>query len=328
MRIWKHYLALGLALCLAAAALVGPVAHAQDGEEPTGFTNVRLWLYPEYDQPRFLMMMEGDVTGTTLPTTVRFIVPDDAELFSAGYKDDGDQYYRGTNLDIEGKPSSIPGYKEISFEIQEETFRIEYYDSSIIGDPDKTVAFQLNPLYPISDLTVYAQEPGEASNFVVAGEGASQKVFDDGFQSDFPAHLFNYLGLPAGEPLDFQISYTKTDPNPSVASAPLSNDPGGASGSAGGIGTGMAIGIAVASLVALGAGAYWVYGNRQRQPSSRSRRRANRRAVRRNQPSRAEPRAPRSGGEQAGGRRPKFCSDCGAPLDPGARFCPGCGTKL
>jgi RNA polymerase subunit RPABC4/transcription elongation factor Spt4 len=25
---------------------------------------------------------------------------------------------------------------------------------------------------------------------------------------------------------------------------------------------------------------------------------------------------------------PKFCAQCGGPVEPGARFCPGCGGKL
>jgi hypothetical protein len=77
--------------------LLGPsAALAQDEPEPenivTGFQNVQLWVYAEYDDPYaigapLLVMLEGQIVGAEPPAEVRFLVPATAQLYSAGSKD-------------------------------------------------------------------------------------------------------------------------------------------------------------------------------------------------------------------------------------------------
>ena len=44
-------------------------------------------IYPEYDEPSLLIMLEGKITGANPPVQVRFLVPSTAEMYSAGSKD-------------------------------------------------------------------------------------------------------------------------------------------------------------------------------------------------------------------------------------------------
>jgi len=60
---------------------------AQSGGEVTGFKNVKLWIYPEHDDPRLLVMLEGQITGAQPPVRVKFLVPSAAEMYSAGSMD-------------------------------------------------------------------------------------------------------------------------------------------------------------------------------------------------------------------------------------------------
>jgi hypothetical protein len=181
--------------------------------EPTGFKNMRLWIYPEYDDPRLLVMMEGEVEGVDIPATVRFIVPAAAEMYSAGSMDANGNYTGGPPR---REPSSImPGWDEISYEVTAETFRVEYYDPIIIGQPDKTIAFEYHLLYPISDLTVISQEPRTSTNYNILPRAESNFTEDDFF-----FHLYSYSDLTEDQSLNFDISYTKSNPNPSVEIGP------------------------------------------------------------------------------------------------------------
>jgi hypothetical protein len=130
---------------------------AQTNTEPAGFKSVTLWVYPEYDDPRLLVMLEGKISGAQAPLTIRFLVPQGGELNSLGSKDAQGNYSRAPDLPIaeqtEGsffhrKASSIPGWDEISYILANETFRVEYYRDEIFGQPDKEISFDFHWLYP------------------------------------------------------------------------------------------------------------------------------------------------------------------------------------
>ena len=56
-------------------------ALAQPENEVTGYENVQLWVYPEYDDPRLLVMLEGQIVGVEPPAEVRFLVPSASEMY-------------------------------------------------------------------------------------------------------------------------------------------------------------------------------------------------------------------------------------------------------
>ena len=83
MRRAKRYLMVFLAVWLISIAVGGGAVQAQDEEEPTSLTGVRLWVYPEYDEPSLLVMIEGEVVGVEIPTTVRVLVPTTGEVIAS-----------------------------------------------------------------------------------------------------------------------------------------------------------------------------------------------------------------------------------------------------
>jgi hypothetical protein len=272
----------------------GPV-FAQ-GEEPAGFKNVTLWVYPEYDDPRLLVMLEGQIDGATPPATVRFLVPSTALMYSAGSIDDQHNYTGGPPR---REASHVAGWDEISYEATSETFRVEYYDAIIIGQPDKSISYDFRWLFPIADLTAIVQVPETATDFNVSPAG--RDVIDG---NGFTTYQYEFSALNPGDPpLHFDISYYKTDAVPSLQA------PATASG-----GTShtllLAVIAGVVALMAVG-GFFWL---RKPQPANRA---ARRQAVR-NAAAR----------QNAGSRPARFCTQCGKPVNGSYKYCPGCGKKL
>jgi hypothetical protein len=306
----RRYFLFFLVVFSIALVLAGmPWTSVRAEAEPTGFKNVRLWIYPEYDDPRLLVMMEGEVEGVDIPATVRFIVPVAAEMYSAGSMDANGNYTGGPPR---REPSSImPGWDEISYEVTAKTFRVEYYDPIIIGQPDKTIAFEYHFLYPISDLTVTAQEPRTSTNYNILPRAESNFTEDD-----FLFHLYSYSDLTEDQSLNFDISYTKSNPNPSVE---INGGVGGVSSNAPMIG-----GAIVGVLILLSVVAYIVVRFRAKQrPVPR---RVSVSAKQRMASKRVSDNAQTRGAKKKRLRN-KFCTECGNRLEGSSRFCPNCGTK-
>ena len=195
--------------------LIGPsAALAQDEPETenivTGFQNVQLWVYAEYDDPYeigapLLVMLEGQIVGAELPAEVRFLVPSAAQLYSAGSKD-AQGVYTGSPPNRES--SGIPGWDVIWYEVTNNTFRVEYYQPIIGGDADKTISYQFRWLYPISELIVFVQAPLDASSFKVIPAG------EPGIYEGHDYYFYQFFDLDDDLPLEFDISYSTGGTNP------------------------------------------------------------------------------------------------------------------
>ena len=99
-----------IATIILASGMFQSPAHAASVQEPTGLKNVRVWVNPEYDRSQeLLVMMEGQITGTVAPAQVRFLIPTNAEMFSAGSIDTQGKYNNPF-----GAPSRTPSSKPIS----------------------------------------------------------------------------------------------------------------------------------------------------------------------------------------------------------------------
>ena len=285
--------------------LVGfPWTAARSAAEPTGFKLVQLWVYPEYDDPRVLTIVEGEIVGAAPPVLVRFLVPSAAEMYSAGSMDAQGNYSGGPP---DRKPSTIPGWDEISYTLTTSTFRVEYYDPNIVGLPDKTISYDFRTLYPISDIVVVIQEPKRSSNFKV--QPKEQSIVTDGEQ--FQVRQYMFSSLAAGTVTHFDISYTKADSTPS-----LPQNTGAAPGS----GSSFPVGWVVVGLAVLLAGLVYaaVKGTSRRKPVP---------ARMQQRPAPAGQKARPLTGIPQGGREKRFCTECGNRIEAQTKFCPHCGAR-
>ncbi len=282
-------------------ALLPAVAFIQPAlaETPTGisgFHNVTLWVYPEYDDPRLLVMLEGKVNPSEVPSNINFLVPSTAAMYSAGSKDAQGTYSGGPPSRV---ASQIAGWDEISYQLKTDTFRVEYYDNVITGTTDKQIAYDFRWLYPISDLTVVVQQPLKASNYSVTPAGKQTT------QDQFTVYTYTYTNPDINQPLHFNISYTKTDPNPSLSS----QTPAATSGVEGGLILGVTGGLVIAALAA-----FLIVGRLKRKRPVKAVARV-----------RAAPVHPIA---RTVSTKEKFCDQCGHPVGRRFKFCPHCGSDL
>jgi hypothetical protein len=299
---------------------VGNAALAQTDNETAGatsnatpvYTDVVLQLNPEYDnplgyrEPTLLVMLEGKFTGI-VPSQVSFLVPTNSGMYSAGSRDAQGNYSGGPP---DRTASSIPGWDVISYRLQSETFRVEYYDTQIVsGFPDRTISYDFRTLVPVTGMHVVVQQPRRATGFTANLTGATPTVATD--SEGFTVYSYFVDEVSPSQPLHIDVSYSKPDAEPSIADAATST--GGGSSN-----TGMIAGIAAGVIVLAGV-TVWLLKSRQPRYAPAGAPRAERRR-------RAREGGPAAGGAPAGGGG-RFCTACGQRINPSDRFCPYCGAR-
>jgi len=289
----------GITLVLSLLPLGGDLSAA----EPVSFQQVKLWVYPEYDDPRLLVMLEGRIVGTTPSSAIRFLVPADAEMYSAGSLDAQGRYSGGPPV---RNPSNIPGWDEISYEVKTDTFRVEYYDSVIRGSPDKTISYEFRTLYPISDLSVIIQEPLRSTDFNIKPKADSTAPVEG-----FTGHLFSYQNVTPDRPLRFEITYTKSDPHPSILPTPTGQSQTVPQTTATDTGANLVIAGVIVVIIVVAVAVMVGRKSFRGKPKK----------------THIKPvQQPRPAKEDSASLR--YCPDCGTRLERPSRFCPECGAKL
>jgi hypothetical protein len=291
----KSFIFLVLSLITALGGFFSAPTNLQAAAEPLNLTGVILWIYPEYDDPRLLIMVEGQISGVDPPAQIRFLVPSSAEMYSAGSKDAQGNYSGGPP---NRTSSQIAGWDEISYQIQTPVFRVEYYAPLITGQTDKHISYDFKTVYPITDLEAFVQVPSKASNFNVTPLGTPTT------EGDFQVYTSKYTNLVPEHDLHFDISYTKSDPNPSLSTSAQTPVSEGSSNI-------VLIFIIAGSVIVAGA-LIWVLQATRKKAK-----------IVKKAPSNIHTSKPKS-------KRPppKFCDQCGKSLEYPSRFCPHCRSKL
>jgi len=274
-----------------AAWITTPAALAQD-EEPEALQDVVLSIYPEYDNladlpyPTVLVMIEGQISGAEPPANIRFLVPTNGTMYSAG-SGPRSQYVGGPP---DRQASGMAGWDEISYTLQTDSFVVEYY---VPIPPANQKAFSsiFQPLYPIDGLVTVVKQPLESSNFAAFPNlpPTDQQQFTD--SQGYNTQQYMFEGIEKNQSLSFTIQYADC--------ASSSN-------------TGMIIGIAVGGCLVLATLGFWLW---RRSGSQNTRIR-----LQRGQALTPAPESKKSGARfcsQCGTkltRNSRFCPDCGAKL--------------
>lgn len=343
-------LMLALVWTVPAAARPAPTTAATKASAKTAaisYSQIKISVWPEYDDPRVLVIMEPVLAGSVkLPAKVTFMVPKGASVnMACEITESGAHSCRPLQVASNGR------YDRVSFLVtSRRTLFFEYYYDAFGGGsaPDKKFTFNYVPTHGVGSLSIDVQRPLKATNFAL--DPPPQRTASD--QKDFTYYRYNYTSIPQDKPISVSVAYTKTDPNPSVRKAAGPGD--GVSdqqvqsqrevgsdrsdrGSAA-AGWGSAIGIlGVAALV--GTLMYWMLLGNQRPPATTERTQGRDDKIAN---ARATARRPGDGGGEGTGRgsskgggegssTPKegvgiSCSACGAQLEASARFCGSCGA--
>jgi hypothetical protein len=304
MKLRKIFLGVTIALAVLTFALP-PRTFAQT---PDRLTSLKISLWPEFDKPTVLVILDGILAdASNLPRQISVLIPANAQLTVATWANpDGsfapEQPTQQTKQD--------DGYTRVTFTIAQPTFRVEYYHDLLRGASDKTLDFAFKSIGAIDAVSLEIQQPLKATNFAVTPTTQTTRTDADGFKY----FSYAFTNITAGQTIIAQAKYTKSDPNPSVQSAPqptpalvpvaapTTNDSNNL--------------FLLIALVALGVAA--ILGFFLLQQRSQDRRLvAN---VGSNKPRRDK----RHGGAATA---TVFCTQCGRALGPEDNFCPKCGTK-
>lgn len=296
---WVLPVLLGLALLF----LRGVPAALADGNDRLANLQINVW--PEYDDARVLVMYDGEVAdATNLPRDISLFIPNTGTLNASAYVDTS-----GSLITIPGSPvtqDAGDGFMRVTLKIPAPKFHLEYYYNPLQGSPDKTMEFVYKAAQAAENVQLDIQQPLKAAKFTT--DPATQVKTTDAHSFTF--YIFNYASLDAGQVRRIKVSYTKTDPNPSIASIPQPQPAGSTADTQ----TAMPLTsvlpyilLAVAlALVALGGFAWWSRERNTMEP----------------EPARADATRRKQRRSSAAG----FCVQCGRALVTDDNFCPRCGT--
>ena len=294
-----------------------PAPPAQEGTETPAaeppadlrIARLQLSIWPEYDDPRVLLIMRGELaSGVAYPTHVTLPIPKGAELIGAGMISELGELLLHPHRVIPGDASDT-----LEITLPSPRFFAElYYDPFETSGDTKRFSYTFTAPYPITQFDVDVQKPYAASEFVTEPPAMAQET--EGRDTTY--HRFTYRDVAAGQPTAFAVSYVKTDPQPSVPKA--DGTPDGSPAARGpqdrmliyfGILAGVTAAYVLATLLLA------VYRRRRAatappevQPLPLT------------TPSLPPPVAPAAVAN--------FCSQCGHALDADYAFCPGCGHAV
>jgi hypothetical protein len=278
---------------------------------------LRLSIWPEYDDPRVLVMFRGEMAPhSAFPTHITLPLPKGAEVIGAGMISEQDELLLHPH---QVRPGDADDSLEINLPVAR--FFVEFYYNPPSEGTDKRFTYVAPATYPIERLEVDIQQPLQATRFTTEPQAMSRETDEQGFTY----HRFIYYNLGQGDTRRFAVAYTKTVATPSVAKgqpvAEVIQQPRTAAHA-----LVLAFGMLGGAAVVFGGGiVLWTSYQRRRQasPTPQSPSVSPQAAV---QPHAQTTFAPMP--TTSGRSVPSFCSNCGAKLRLEYRFCPGCGRPF
>ena len=269
---------------------------------------LRLSIWPEYDDPRVLVMFRGEMAPSgAFPTRIVLPIPKGVEIIGAGMISEHNELLLHPHQILPGE-----AHDRLELNLPVPHFFVEFYYNPFDQGSAKRFTYTTPSTYPIAWLEVDIQQPLLATHFTTDPLPMRQEQDRQGFTS----HLFVYRDVGVGQAKSFTVSYvrtavepsvTKRQPAPEVAARPPTAGPSMV----------MVLGILAGAAVAFG-GSVWVWTGYQRRRKAR--------------PSYQEPSSALATEIYTDEREAigvsNFCTNCGTKLQPGYRFCPTCGSAL
>lgn len=299
-------------LALGASILgVGTVA-AQNA--PLGLDRWAVEVWPEYDQPAVLTILNGTVAGSaSLPVEVRIPVPSGIEINAVAFPGED-----GRLISIPWNAVPTADGQEIVFTLEQPDFVVEYYADVISPPPSRSFDLNLAAPYAVQQASVTLRLPARASDLQTTP--AMQPEGTDALGN--PLYTMQTGPLAAGEAVPLSVSYTKTDANPTIANAVVGDDVANVpAASSSGIDWLPLLGGLVVALLIVAGVAYWLWRRSQASGGSRQARR---------RVAREKGDAPARSASPAKSQKPAqnlFCPQCGTKYEATDQFCRSCGAE-
>jgi len=274
------------------------------------YTHMRLSIWPEYDDPRVLVIMEPVLDDSVrLPAKVSFLVPKGASVnMACEVAPGGAHSCRPKEITRRG------AWDEISYTVlSERSLFIEYYYDPELGSPNRSLAFNFVPTAMIGSLDVEVQQPVGATEFAMEPEPQATVKNASGFTY----HQYSFGKAQPGRAVSLAIGYVKDERGVAARPATAARTSGEpeALPAAGGRGLDLVVGLlGLAGLV--GAVAYLVLLGATASP-----------AVPAEALGRKEGQASGAGAGYDPREGTVLCSNCGAELRSADAECARCGVS-
>ncbi|MCB0255146.1 MAG: zinc ribbon domain-containing protein [Anaerolineae bacterium] len=310
--ILQRCLAYALVL-VTAFGLLAASAPVAAQEVPVGLDRWTVEVWPEYDQPAVLVILNGAVQPASgFPVSVRVPVPAGAEVNAVAFPGDD-----GRLISVPWQSETTAAGQDIVFTLEQADFVVEYYDAEISPPPNRSFELDLAAPYPVQQATVTLRLPTRASDLQTTPEMEPAGTDDLGN----PLVSMQVGPLAAGQPVPLAVSYTKADNTPTVANAVVGDEVVAQTPAAStGLDWPLLVGAAILALVVIAGVVYMVWRRRQQVGGSRQ---ARRRAAREKG---AAPESSSSAAKPQKAAQNLFCPQCGTKYEAADKFCRSCGA--
>jgi mono/diheme cytochrome c family protein len=171
---------------------------------------LRLSIWPEYDDPRVLIMLRGEMTPRqAFPTNISLPIPKGAEIIGAGMISEQNELLLHPHQILPGDTQDT-----LQLNLPVPRFFVEfYYNPFTTSGPEKRFVYPAPTTYPIQLFEVDIQQPVKATAFTLDPAPTERMTDNQGFTY----HQFTYHDVGKEESRAFTIAYTKTATTPSVS---------------------------------------------------------------------------------------------------------------
>jgi len=171
---------------------------------------LRLSIWPEYDDPRVLIMLRGEMTPRqAFPASVTLPIPKGAEIIGAGMVSEQNELLLHPHQVLPGATQDT-----LQLNLPVPRFFVEfYYNPFTTSGPEKRFIYPAPTTYPIELFEVDIQQPLKATAFTL--DPAPMERMTD--KQGFTYHQFTYRDVGKGQSQTFTIAYTKIVTTSSVS---------------------------------------------------------------------------------------------------------------
>jgi mono/diheme cytochrome c family protein len=317
-----------LAASLETVAQVPSSASSKASAPPADLVmaRLRLSIWPEYDDPRVLIMFRGEMTPRqAFPASITLPIPKGAEIIGAGMVSEQNELLLHPHQVLPGNTQDT-----LQLNLPVPRFFVEfYYNPFTTSGPEKRFVYHAPTTYPIELFEVDIQQPLKATDFTLDPAPMERMTDNQGFTY----HQFTYRNVEKGQSQTFTIAYAKTTPAPSVSKQQPTPQPAEKARPRSD-NTLVALSI-FAGAILLFAGCAWLMQRSQRQHMPTTTTPALPVSMSDTLLALLREDAPTQGTEVANAplippqtRVINFCANCGRKLLPDDRFCSGCGKPI
>jgi len=283
---------------------------------PTQLKSLTIKLWPEYDDPRLLVIIDGELD--TPGSEIRLPIPDDAELNAVASSNNSGRLLK--NAWTEEK--SDDGQRLLVMTPDNPVFRVEYYTPFPKDGDKRTVTFELPAGYLATDFAALEVLLPPSSTDIVLTPPADESSDEGG------AHIFqSMLGKIGDEPFVQKIEYVNADDAltaPRPTPAPQQSNPTSSQTTGTNAKTEtdsslnpwiIILGAAAALLIVGGVVGLWLTREKDEVETTPSPQRARRKGKK-----------SRIVSAPAAKNMDRYCRQCGEEFGPDDRFCRYCGA--